>query len=64
MLMTSLTLVFSLVPILMSDGTGADVMKRIAAPMLGGTVTGVLMVLLVLPAVFVLWQLPKLKKMN
>ena len=64
MLMTSLTLVFSLVPILMSDGTGADVMKRIAAPMLGGTLTGVLMVLLVLPAVFVLWQLPKLKKIN
>mgnify|MGYP002700267610 CR=1 FL=1 len=64
MLMTSLTLVISLVPILMSDGTGADVMKRIAAPMLGGTVTGLLVILLVFPALFVLWKLPGINPQN
>ena len=39
-----------LIPILWSEGAGADVMKRIAAPMVGGMVTSTLLVLLVLPA--------------
>lgn len=56
MLMTSLTLMISLVPVMFSDGAGADVMKRIATPMVGGTLTAVLMVLLVFPALFVLWK--------
>ncbi len=47
MLMTGLALSMSLLPVLMSDGTGADVMKRIAAPMVGGTASALLMVLLV-----------------
>ena len=62
MLMTSLTLLVSLLPVLMSDGTGADVMKRIAAPMVGGTASALLMVLLVFPALFVLWKLPNVGK--
>ena len=56
MLMTSLTLLISLIPVMLSDGTGADVMKRIAAPMVGGTVTALIVVLLVFPALFVLWK--------
>lgn len=56
MLMTSLTLMISLVPVMLSDGAGADVMKRIATPMVGGTLTALLMVLLVFPALFVLWK--------
>lgn len=56
MLMTSLTLLFSLVPIMLSDGTGADVMKRIAAPMVGGTLSALITVLLVFPALFVMWK--------
>lgn len=59
MLMTSLTLLFSLIPVMMSNGTGADVMKRIAAPMVGGTASTLIVVLLVFPALFVLWKLPK-----
>lgn len=55
-LMTVLTLVASLLPVMSSDGTGADVMKRIAAPMAGGIVTALLAVLLLLPAVFALWK--------
>lgn len=60
MLMTGLALSMSLLPVLMSDGTGADVMKRIAAPMVGGTASALLMVLLVFPALFVLWKLPSI----
>ncbi|OES24443.1 efflux RND transporter permease subunit [Alteromonas macleodii] len=62
MLMTSLTLLVSLVPVMMSDGTGADVMKRIAAPMVGGTATALIVVLLVFPAMFVLWKAPALSR--
>lgn len=54
MLMTSLTLLISLIPVMLNDGTGADVMKRIAAPMVGGTVTSLLAVLLVFPALYAL----------
>ncbi len=60
MLMTSLTLAISLIPILLSDGTGADVMKRIAAPMVGGTASAMVVVLLVFPALFVLWKSPRI----
>ncbi len=59
MLMTGLTLSLSLVPVLMSDGTGADVMKRIAAPMVGGAASALITVMLVFPALFVLWKLPR-----
>jgi Cu(I)/Ag(I) efflux system membrane protein CusA/SilA len=45
-----------LVPILWSTGTGADVMKRIAAPMVGGLLTSFIMELLVYPPIFLLWK--------
>ena len=47
---------FGLVPIMWSAGTGADVMKRIAAPMIGGLFTSFLMELLVYPAIYLLWR--------
>jgi Cu(I)/Ag(I) efflux system membrane protein CusA/SilA len=47
---------FGLVPIMWSSGTGADVMKRIAAPMIGGLFTSFLMELLVYPAIYLLWK--------
>ena len=55
-LMTVLTMMVGLVPVLWSDGTGADVMKRIAAPMVGGLVTSFLLELTVYPAIFALWK--------
>ncbi len=55
-LMTGLALFLGLVPIMLSDGTGADVMKRIAAPMLGGVASALLLVLLVFPAIFAFWR--------
>ncbi|WP_444901600.1 efflux RND transporter permease subunit [Microbulbifer sp. SSSA007] len=62
MLMTSLTLLISLIPVMISDGTGADVMKRIAAPMVGGTITTLLFVLLVMPGVFYQWKAREVKQ--
>ena len=47
---------FGLVPIMWSTGAGADVMKRIAAPMIGGLFTSFLMELLVYPAIYLLWK--------
>ena len=55
-LMTVLTMMIGLIPILWSSGTGADVMKRIAAPMVGGLVTSFLLELAVYPAIFALWK--------
>jgi Cu(I)/Ag(I) efflux system membrane protein CusA/SilA len=39
-----------------SHGTGADVMKRIAAPMVGGVITSVIVVLVVYPAIYYIWR--------
>jgi len=55
-LMTVFTTMIGLFPILWSTGTGADVMKRIAAPMVGGLVTSFALELTVYPAIFALWK--------
>jgi Cu(I)/Ag(I) efflux system membrane protein CusA/SilA len=55
-LMTVATMIVGLVPVLWSAGTGADVMKRIAAPMVGGLVTSFLLELAVYPALFAIWK--------
>jgi Cu(I)/Ag(I) efflux system membrane protein CusA/SilA len=54
--MTVAAAFMGLLPIMWSTGTGADVMKRIAAPMVGGLVTSFLLELLVYPAVYLLWK--------
>jgi len=54
--MTAAVIIAGLLPILWSSGTGADVMKRIAMPMVGGVVTSTLMELLVYPAIFFIWR--------
>jgi Cu(I)/Ag(I) efflux system membrane protein CusA/SilA len=54
--MTVCAAFLGLLPIMWSTGTGADLMKRIAAPMVGGLVTSFLMELLVYPAVYFLWK--------
>ena len=54
--MTVCAAFMGLLPILWSTGTGADVMKRIAAPMVGGLVTSFVLELLVYPAVYFLWK--------
>ena len=54
--MTVLAAFFGLLPIMWSIGAGADVMKRIAAPMVGGLATSFVLELLVYPAVYLLWK--------
>ena len=54
--MTAAVIIAGLMPILWSHGAGADVMKRIATPMVGGVITSTLMELLVYPAIFYLWR--------
>lgn len=61
-MMTVTVILAGLLPIMWSYGTGADVMKRIAAPMVGGVATSAIMELLVYPAIYFLWQGRKLKK--
>ena len=55
-LMTIATDVIGLMPIMWSTGAGADVMKRIATPLVGGVVTSGLVVLFLLPLVYYLWH--------
>ncbi|HET7542602.1 MAG TPA: efflux RND transporter permease subunit, partial [Polyangiaceae bacterium] len=54
--MTVSAALLGLLPIMWSQGTGADLMKRIAAPMVGGLLTSFVMELLVYPAVYFLWR--------
>ncbi len=61
-LMTVACAMIGLTPILWSDGTGADVMKRVAAPMVGGLATSFLLELLVYPALFAVWKMRGLPK--
>lgn len=55
-LMTTLTIVLGLLPIMLGSGTGSDVMQRIAAPMFGGMLFAMLMALLMIPAMYYLWH--------
>jgi Cu(I)/Ag(I) efflux system membrane protein CusA/SilA len=54
--MTVATTFLGLIPIMWSMGTGADVMKRIAAPMIGGIFTSFFLELLVYPAIYEIWK--------
>jgi Cu(I)/Ag(I) efflux system membrane protein CusA/SilA len=60
--MTATVIIAGLLPIVWSHGAGADVMKRIATPMIGGVVTSTLMELLVYPAIFFTWRACKLER--
>ncbi|MEO8129160.1 MAG: efflux RND transporter permease subunit [Bryobacteraceae bacterium] len=60
--MTICVIVAGLVPILWSQGAGADVMKRIATPMVGGVVTSGIMELAIYPIIFFLWRSRRLPK--
>lgn len=61
-IMTASVIIAGLLPIMWSHGTGADVMKRIAAPMVGGVVTSVMLELAVYPVVYFLWKSWSLKR--
>jgi Cu(I)/Ag(I) efflux system membrane protein CusA/SilA len=54
--MTVSVIIVGLLPILFSSGIGSDVMKRIAAPMVGGIVTSTLLELLIYPVLYMIWK--------
>lgn len=60
-MMTVATIIAGLLPIMLGSGTGSEVMRRIAAPMVGGMVSATLLTLVVLPAVFFIWKQKELK---
>ena len=55
-MMTVMAILFGLLPIMWSHGAGADVMKRIAAPMIGGVITSFMLELIVYPVIFEVWR--------
>ncbi|MCH8862165.1 MAG: efflux RND transporter permease subunit [Proteobacteria bacterium] len=55
-IMTVSVIIAGLLPIMFGSGTGSEVMRRIAAPMVGGMVSATVLTLLVIPAVFLLWK--------
>jgi Cu(I)/Ag(I) efflux system membrane protein CusA/SilA len=61
-LMTVATMMIGLVPLLWSQGAGADVMKRVAAPMVGGLFTSAFLTLEIIPVVYTYWRHAQLKR--
>ena len=61
-MMTVTAIMAGLLPIMWSHGTGADIMKRIAAPMVGGMVTSTILTLMVIPAIYALWRSWQLRR--
>ncbi|HWR69092.1 MAG TPA: efflux RND transporter permease subunit, partial [Desulfomonilia bacterium] len=59
-IMTVSVILAGLLPIMFSSGAGSDIMKRIAAPMIGGVVTSTILELLIYPSIFYLWKGRKL----
>ena len=55
-LMTAAATIVGLLPILLGEGSGSEVMSRLAAPMVGGMISSVMLTLLVLPVIYLLWR--------
>jgi len=63
-MMTVMAMFMGLLPLMWSQGTGADVMKRIAAPMVGGLITSTILTLLIIPAIYSVWKERELRKLE
>ncbi|PKN16987.1 MAG: CusA/CzcA family heavy metal efflux RND transporter [Deltaproteobacteria bacterium HGW-Deltaproteobacteria-6] len=61
-IMTVSVILAGLIPIMFSHGTGADIMKRIAAPMVGGVITSTILELIIYPAIYMIWRSRSLEK--
>ncbi len=61
-IMTVSVILAGLIPILFSTGAGSDIMKRIAAPMIGGVVTSTILELIIYPAIYMIWKEREMKK--
>jgi Cu(I)/Ag(I) efflux system membrane protein CusA/SilA len=63
-MMTVMAIIMGLLPIMWSHGAGADVMKRIAAPMIGGIVTSFVLELIIYPVIFEVWRGRAIRRMT
>jgi Cu(I)/Ag(I) efflux system membrane protein CusA/SilA len=63
-MMTVAAIMGGLLPIMWTTGTGADVMKRIAAPMIGGMVSSTILTLLVIPVLYAMWRWREMKRLE
>ena len=63
-MMTVAAIIVGLLPIMFDDGTGSEVMRRIAAPMVGGMISSTLLTLVVIPSTFLLWKRGKIEKIG
>jgi Cu(I)/Ag(I) efflux system membrane protein CusA/SilA len=63
-MMTFTVVIAGLLPIMLGDGTGSEIMRRIAAPMVGGMISATILALLIIPAVFVLWKRRLVREAN
>ena len=61
-IMTVGVILAGLIPVMFSHGAGSDIMKRIAAPMVGGVVTSTILELIIYPAIYMLWKGKEFKK--
>jgi Cu(I)/Ag(I) efflux system membrane protein CusA/SilA len=61
-IMTVSVILAGLIPIMFSHGASADVMKRIAAPMVGGVITSTILELIIYPAIYMIWRGREFKK--
>jgi Cu(I)/Ag(I) efflux system membrane protein CusA/SilA len=62
-MMTVLSTMVGLLPIMWGHGTGSEVMRRIAAPMVGGMVTSTILTLVVIPVIYELWKGREVKRL-
>ncbi|TAL86317.1 MAG: efflux RND transporter permease subunit [Rhodanobacter sp.] len=60
--MTAAAIIAGLLPVMFGSGTGSEVMRRIAAPMVGGMISALVLTMLVIPAVYLLWEWRRLRK--
>lgn len=63
-IMTVAAIIAGLLPIMMGSGTGSEVMRRIAAPMVGGMISATILTLIVIPAVFLIWKRLQIRYLN
>ncbi len=61
-IMTADVILAGLIPVMFSHGAGSDVMKRIAAPMVGGVVTSIILELIIYPSIYMLWRQREVRK--
>ncbi len=60
--MTAVAIISGLLPVMLGAGTGSEVMRRIAAPMVGGMISSLILTMLVIPAVYLLWEGRRLRR--